>query len=276
MLWTSRDLPFAKPTGLDGSEHLWNIWASMSDASEGPGWWQASDGKWYSPDLHPDDGSRPTQPQPSLQASVTAQPPRRSRVLIAAVSTVILLVAVGVGVGVYMATQASAIGLGNGTATITWAMVNPGYGSSSGSSSNPPQPFRGTIDSAAVSGISTFVIPSNYEVGRPLTFERWTGSFDGQHFNLTVTASASALAIPTGSGTATPSSEPKNNAAFLINGMWGGDEVHAVVTSPATISPRGPLPFHGTVGKWRVTGTVTGPNNSGNTAKATARFTVSQ
>jgi hypothetical protein len=26
----------------------------MSDVSQGPHWWQASDGKWYAPDLHPD------------------------------------------------------------------------------------------------------------------------------------------------------------------------------------------------------------------------------
>jgi hypothetical protein len=26
----------------------------MSDTSQGPGWWQASDGKWYSPEQHPD------------------------------------------------------------------------------------------------------------------------------------------------------------------------------------------------------------------------------
>ena len=25
----------------------------MSDRSEGPGWWIASDGKWYPPELHP-------------------------------------------------------------------------------------------------------------------------------------------------------------------------------------------------------------------------------
>jgi len=25
----------------------------MSDTSQGPGWWQASDGKWYAPELHP-------------------------------------------------------------------------------------------------------------------------------------------------------------------------------------------------------------------------------
>ena len=25
----------------------------MSDTSQGPGWWQASDGKWYPPETHP-------------------------------------------------------------------------------------------------------------------------------------------------------------------------------------------------------------------------------
>jgi hypothetical protein len=25
----------------------------MSDVSQGPGWWTASDGKWYPPELHP-------------------------------------------------------------------------------------------------------------------------------------------------------------------------------------------------------------------------------
>jgi hypothetical protein len=44
----------------------------MSDVSQGPGWWQASDGKWYSPEQMPGTGaaepiSQPTQsvPEPS-------------------------------------------------------------------------------------------------------------------------------------------------------------------------------------------------------------------
>jgi hypothetical protein len=34
----------------------------MSDVSQGPGWWQASDGKWYPPETHPDyvSGDAPT------------------------------------------------------------------------------------------------------------------------------------------------------------------------------------------------------------------------
>ncbi len=31
----------------------------MSDVSQGPGWWQASDGKWYPPELHPDAQGQP-------------------------------------------------------------------------------------------------------------------------------------------------------------------------------------------------------------------------
>jgi hypothetical protein len=58
----------------------------MSDVSRGPGWWLASDGKWYPPHLHPD--YRPTPPAPAEAAAtgtpasspgpVAAVPPRRA------------------------------------------------------------------------------------------------------------------------------------------------------------------------------------------------------
>jgi len=31
----------------------------LSDVSQGPGWWQASDGHWYAPEQHPSYGSPP-------------------------------------------------------------------------------------------------------------------------------------------------------------------------------------------------------------------------
>ena len=31
----------------------------MSEVSGGAGWWMASDGKWYPPELHPDASTRP-------------------------------------------------------------------------------------------------------------------------------------------------------------------------------------------------------------------------
>lgn len=46
----------------------------MSDTSQGPGWWQASDGKWYAPELHPDRLTATTR-APAAQAPVSPPPP---------------------------------------------------------------------------------------------------------------------------------------------------------------------------------------------------------
>lgn len=49
----------------------------MSDTSQGPGWWQASDDKWYPPEQHPDYSPPPpppTPPPPPLQGTDPAQP----------------------------------------------------------------------------------------------------------------------------------------------------------------------------------------------------------
>lgn len=51
----------------------------MSDVSQGPGWWQASDGKWYPPEQHPDPQAQaPAPPQgagalPGQPGAVPAQ-----------------------------------------------------------------------------------------------------------------------------------------------------------------------------------------------------------
>lgn len=52
----------------------------MSDVSQGPGWWQASDGKWYSPDQVPgtaaaDAGPAATLPGPGELAPAPAPAP---------------------------------------------------------------------------------------------------------------------------------------------------------------------------------------------------------
>jgi hypothetical protein len=52
----------------------------MSETQQGPGWWQASDGKWYAPEQHPDPAMslppldlrpQPTAPPPITQAPMT-------------------------------------------------------------------------------------------------------------------------------------------------------------------------------------------------------------
>ncbi len=45
---------------------------SMSDTSQGPGWWEASDGKWYPPEQHPN--RRPPPPPPQSTAPLQAPP----------------------------------------------------------------------------------------------------------------------------------------------------------------------------------------------------------
>ncbi len=46
----------------------------MSDVSQGPGWWQASDGRWYAPALHPSQ-QQPAAPPPPSQSAVGGSPP---------------------------------------------------------------------------------------------------------------------------------------------------------------------------------------------------------
>jgi hypothetical protein len=49
----------------------------MSDVSQGPGWWLASDGKWYRPEQHP-NFLPPASPSPPAQVVSTALPPSLS------------------------------------------------------------------------------------------------------------------------------------------------------------------------------------------------------
>ena len=48
----------------------------MSDVSHGPGWWQASDGKWYAPELHP--SYVPPAPPPPPPPTPAPPPPTAS------------------------------------------------------------------------------------------------------------------------------------------------------------------------------------------------------
>lgn len=51
----------------------------MSDVQQGPGWWQASDGKWYPPESRPQPAPLPPPIAPPLPG-IQAQPPRRGAV----------------------------------------------------------------------------------------------------------------------------------------------------------------------------------------------------
>jgi hypothetical protein len=60
---------------------LRHIEATMSDVPRGPGWWQASDLKWYPPERHPQYLTpRPPPPVPHADASLSAAPAGGRRV----------------------------------------------------------------------------------------------------------------------------------------------------------------------------------------------------
>ncbi len=46
----------------------------MSDTSQGPGWWQASDGKWYPPESNPSTAQSAAPPPPGPMTSVPGPP----------------------------------------------------------------------------------------------------------------------------------------------------------------------------------------------------------
>src|SRR5947209_7011995 len=59
----------------------------MSDTQRGPGWWIASDGKWYPPELHPNyrppppPAPTPPPPAPTPPPTVVARPAEPTAVL---------------------------------------------------------------------------------------------------------------------------------------------------------------------------------------------------
>ncbi len=79
----------------------------MSDFSQGPGWWIASDGKWYPPHLHPSFQPTPYwtpdwPPSGSTHMPITAHSGSKHRtawVVGSFVGIVAVLVAIGIGIG---------------------------------------------------------------------------------------------------------------------------------------------------------------------------------
>jgi peptidyl-prolyl cis-trans isomerase B (cyclophilin B) len=84
----------------------------MSDVSQGPGWWQASDLKWYPPERHPNYEAPPPPPPPKLpppswappQQPTQPAPTRRSTTpwIIAGVAAAFVVVLVVAGIASYL------------------------------------------------------------------------------------------------------------------------------------------------------------------------------
>ena len=77
--------------------------ARMSDVSQGPGWWMASDEKWYAPESHPNyrPPSPPPPPAPPTAAMSIASTSTRPRYGLQIVTLLLVLVGVMAAVAGY-------------------------------------------------------------------------------------------------------------------------------------------------------------------------------
>ena len=179
--------------------------------------------------------------------------------IIEVVGTVIVIAVVIVGIFVFSEASAALLA-GSGTAMITWTPA-PNNGDTTG---NPPQSFSGNIGGHPVSGVARFTLPSTSD---PLAGT--TPALQNvQYFHYKVTFAVKPFALGVGIST--------QQVAFVITGTYDGQTVKAVVGPPAhpnLSSP--PIPFHGTIGKWKVTGIIHSPTGTSQMQTATAAYTVS-
>jgi hypothetical protein len=148
---------------------------------------------------------------------------------------------------------------GSGSATITWHRV-----ATTSSLQSPPQPFSGTIAGIPVGGTSVTPVPKTNQsdgsnIPSHLILARWTGTFQGTHFQLTV--SVGDLSITN-----------LSSLRFDISGNFGSQSVHG--TGRASSSHQSQLTFQGTVGHHHVVGSVKEPVEQSGSGTAIATFTV--
>jgi hypothetical protein len=197
----------------------------MSETSRGTGWWLASDGRWYPPELHP------TRRYPPVAAQAAPEPPgRRGRRLAVIVGATIVMVSIVAYLSVSIVLGGSALGVlraGSATATVSWQKT-----------SGCVTTFSGTAAGLSLNGSATGVFPSNPTAGRsgclpmpPVTprasqfsllVGRWKGTLGGTAFSLRVTLSA-AVPLKAHRGALT---------VGQIDGTFGSKSVHATLTTP--------------------------------------------
>jgi len=222
----------------------------MSDASQGPGWWIASDGKWYPPHLHPS-----LQPSPSWAPGWSATGPtptgttqdihvqgtkgRRRTVVIGTIGSVVLLI-VGLIVGVDLARGSRT----NGTS----ATANLGTVVFSDNFSDPLSGwFNASTRGVSYSyshGMYVIVPTGNIHWFSPAPF---TQPVQAMSVAVTATESASAplgagfgVVCTRGSGTA----QTRFEFLELVSGLWFIEENTGVpsVSRPAHILKQGIAP----------------------------------
>jgi len=195
---------------------------------------------------------------------------------------VVVLVAVAVAIGavtaVLLIADSAAIHDGPGTATFTWTPIRSDLSNSTGNP--PPQMFSADIEGHSVTGTSTLVIPTGGGAlggvlsGKPPTgpvpLFRYQGEFAGTPFDLTVLYS-----FPSSLSLSDPASF--NAVQMTVTGTYGTSPVHATVTDATPTGPTSSrnVHFSGTIGHWKVAGTIFPTTGTSTRQAATANFVVS-
>jgi len=120
------------------------------------------------------------------------------------------------------------------------------------------------IGGHSVSGIATFTLPS---ASKPL--QGSTPDLQSvQYFHYQGTFAGKPYSVGVGIST--------QQTAFVITGTYDRQTVKAVVGPQASSNLHSsPIPFHGTIGRWKVAGVIHGPTGTGQMQTATATYTVS-
>lgn len=211
-----------------------------------PGWWQASDGRWYPPGLQPG-------PAGSGGPGPGGWTPLRWLVVLAAVLVALAGVALGVALSSPSPPSAGGgggalpVGAASGTITVT-------------STSSGPTRFTGSVDGLALAGTAS----GTSSGGRPAY--GLTGSFGGRPYDLRV-----SLEVPTGGSSAATA------FGFEVTGTWGGQPVSGIAhfSAGGTAVPTVVLAFNGTVGSRLLAGAATVTNPTTTPVRIAVHFTVS-
>ena len=205
-----------------------------------------------------------------LQGRSPKAAPRR---LVIGAVLALVIIAVGIGLAFSLSGTPTTISTGTGSATITWTPVS----TNADTVSTSPQPFQATIEGIMASGVATTPLadgsaPSTTPSGAfPTKLEaaHWKGTFGGKPFSVGVFVQYSSNQSITNPSPTFPT--------VTIAGRWGSETVKGVVDAPTAAevkSGNGPLRFTGTVGNFKVSGTVQPP--TGRTSRQSlASFTVS-
>jgi hypothetical protein len=207
-------------------------------------------------------------------AGVPKQGRSKWPLIVAAMVAVAIIVA---GVLIVLTRMSAAISTGTGTATISWTSATPsGSSATSGVSfADPPQPFSGDINGTSVSGVSTTLtknlgsaLQGRTVKGSTVQIFQYKGQFGGKPFDI-------GLFIHLPVSLSSPGGPPPDENV-VVKGTYNGEAVNGTIKPPTPGSQSTAADFQGTIGTYKVTGTITSPAGGTGKQTATATFTVTR